>query len=194
MATTHRDTIVQTAMAHVQFELLHPFLDGNGRVGRILIPLLFVSKGLIDSPTFYISEYFEGHRRAYYDGLGAISEKSDWQGWVKFFLQAVTDQASLNGQRASAILSLYNRMKGEINEVTRSQYALQTLDALFSNPFVTKAGFVKRTGIPDRTAERLIPELEKARILQIHEKGAGRRPTVWAFQRLIAITERKDFG
>jgi len=194
MAMTHRDTIVQTAIAHAQFELLHPFLDGNGRVGRILIPLLFVSKGLIASPTFYISEYFEGHRRAYYDGLGAISDERDWQGWVKFFLQAVTDQASLNGQRASAILSLYNRMKGEINDATHSEYALQTLDALFNNPFITVADFVKRAGVPRRTAERIMDALVSAKVLRLHEEGAGRRPSVLAFDRLIKITEQKEFA
>jgi Fic family protein len=193
MAATHRDTIVQTAMSHAQFELLHPFLDGNGRVGRILIPLLLFSKGLIGSPTFYISEYFEEHRSDYYNRLNAISAKGEWQGWVDFFLTAVADQAELNSRRASAILSLYNGMKAEISAATRSQYTLQTLDALFSTPFVTKVDFVKRTGIPERTAERMIPALEAARILTVHDKGSGRRPTVWAFRRLIAITERKEF-
>lgn len=182
---------MQTALAHAQFELLHPFLDGNGRVGRILIPLLFHEKGIISAPTFYISEYFEEERTAYYDRLGAISSEGDWQGWVDFFLAAVTEQAELNTRRAVAILRLYNGMKDEINTVTRSQYALQTLDALFAVPFLTKADFVKRTGIALRTGERLLPELESAGILRVYEAGSGRRPTVYAFQRLIDITESR---
>ncbi|NQU40856.1 MAG: Fic family protein [Lentisphaerae bacterium] len=191
MAATHRDVIVQTAMAHAQFELLHPFLDGNGRVGRMLVPLLLHAKGLMSSPTFYISEYFEEHRPTYYNKLAAVSENGDWQGWVDFFLKAVTEQAELNTGRAGAILKLYNGMKEEINQATRSQYALQTLDALFAAPFLTKADFVQRSGIALRTGERLLPELESAGILRVYEKGAGRRPTIYAFQRLIDITGAK---
>jgi Fic family protein len=191
LAVAQRDIIVQTALAHAQFELLHPFLDGNGRVGRILIPLLLHEKGLIATPTFYISEYFEENRRAYYDRLAAVSEEGDWRGWTEFFLTAVIEQAELNARRAADILKLYNRMKDEINRVTRSQFAIQTLDALFASPLLTKADFVKRTGIASRTAERILPDLESAGILRVYEQGAGRRPTVFAFERLIAITEQR---
>lgn len=193
MATTHRDTIVQTAMAHAQFELLHPFLDGNGRVGRILIPLLLFSKGLIARPTFYISEYFEEHRQAYCGGLDAISEKGAWHDWVKFFLQAVVYQAELNSRRAEAILSLYNSMKDEINSITRSQYAIQTLDTLFNLPFVSAPEFLKRSGIPRRTAFRILDDLQRGRILRVLEKGTGRRPAVLTFARLVEIAEQTKF-
>ena len=193
MAAPSRDPIVQTALAHAQFELLHPFLDGNGRVGRILIPLMLFSKGLISAPTFYISEYFEDHRDAYYDGLGAISKKGDWQGWSEFFLAAVVAQAELNARRAGAILKLYNAMKNEINAVTQSQNALQTLDALFARPLLTTPDFVQRTGLARRTAFRIVDDLQKSGILTVHEKGAGRRPAVLAFSRLVKITEQKKF-
>ncbi len=193
LSVTQRDVIVQTALAHAQFELLHPFLDGNGRLGRMLIPLILYEKGLISSPTFYISEYFEEHRPAYYDHLGAISEKDDWQGWVDFFLTAVVEQAELNTRRAGAILTLYNRMKEEINTVTRSQYALQTLDALFDRPFLTAPDFVKRTGLARRTAFRILEELQQSGILAVHEPGSGRRPAVLAFSRLVSITQQERF-
>jgi Fic family protein len=193
MAHAFRDVAVQTALTHAQFELLHPFADGNGRVGRILIPLMFYEKGLMASPTFYISEYFEEHLPAYYDRLAGISEKNDWQGWVAFFLQAVEEQAVLSIRRAGAILDLYNRMKNEINEITRSQFAIQTLDALFDHPLLTVADFVKRTGIQRRTAERIVEGLLTGNILAVHEPGAGRRPSVLAFTRLIKITEQKIF-
>ncbi len=193
MAATHRDVIVQSALAHAQFELLHPFLDGNGRVGRMLIPLLLFAKGLIAHPTFYISEYFEENRPSYYDRLAAISRNEDWQGWTVFFLTAVAEQAELNVRRASAMLKLYNDMKTEINAATRSQYALQTLDALFAAPFLTAPDFTRRTGLPRRTAFRIVDDLQKSGILSVHERGAGRRPTVLAFTRLIRITERRIF-
>jgi Fic family protein len=191
MAVTHRDVIVQTAMAHAQFELLHPFLDGNGRVGRIVIPLMFFSKGLISSPSFYLSEYFEDQRSAYYGGLAAISEKGAWQEWVDFFLTAVVDQAERNTHRATAILRLYNRMKDEINTLTRSQFSLQTLDALFARPFLTAPDFLERTGIARRTGFRILDDLQKAGILVVKEEGSGRKPALLAFARLIAITEQR---
>jgi Fic family protein len=193
MQAPSKDLVVQTAIIHAQFELLHPFLDGNGRVGRILIPLLMYAKGLMASPTFYISEYMEEHRPAYYDGLAAISEKRDWQGWTAFFLQAVIEQATLSTQRAAAILDLYRRMKDEVNDVTRSQYAIQTLDALFDRPLLTVSDFVERTGIQRRTAERIVEDLLGSKILKIHEQGAGRRPSVLAFTRLIKLTEQRVF-
>lgn len=193
MAQTFRDVVVQTALVHAQFELLHPFGDGNGRVGRILIPLMLYEKGLMATPTFYISEYFEAHFPAYYDRLSGISEKNDWQGWVAFFLQAVEEQAALSVRRAAAILDLYNRMKNEINEITRSQFAIQTLDALFDRPLLTVSDFVKRTGIQRRTAERIVEGLLAGKILSIHEAGAGRRPSILAFTRLVKITEQKKF-
>ena len=193
IGTTQRDVIVQTAMVHAQFELLHPFLDGNGRLGRMIIPLLLHAKGLMSSPTFYISEYFEEHRPTYYKRLAAVSEDGDWQGWVDFFLKAVTEQAELNTRRAGAILKLYNVMKDEINAATRSQYALQTLDALFATPFLTAPDFVKRTGLARRTAFRIIDDLQSSGILTIKEEGAGRRPAVLEFPRLIRIAERERF-
>lgn len=192
MESTQRDTIVQTALAHAQFELLHPFLDGNGRVGRMLIPLLFHAKGLISAPTFYISEYFEDHRTQYYERLAGISRAGDWQGWVDFFLEAVVEQAERNTRRAVAILRLYNQMKDEINRVTRSQYALQTLDALFAAPFLTAKDFQERTGLARRTAYNLLVELEKHKILREHRPAQGARPAILVFKALVEITEAKD--
>lgn len=191
--TTLRDSIVQAALVHAQFELLHPFLDGNGRVGRILIPLLLFSKGLISRPTFYISEYFEENRPHYYRRLAAISEEQDWQGWSEFFLTAVSEQAELNTRRAGAMLRLYNDMKDEINRVTRSQHSLETLDALFARPFLTAPDFLKRTGMARRTGFRILDDLQKRGILEVHEEGAGRRPAVLAFTRLIKLTEQRAF-
>lgn len=193
MATTFQDVVVQTALVHAQFELLHPFRDGNGRVGRILIPLMLYEKGLMATPTFYISEYFEAHLPAYYDRLAGISEKNDWQGWVAFFLQAVEEQAMLSVRRATAILDLHNRMKDEINKITRSQYALQTLDALFDRPILTVTEFMHHTNIPRRTAFRILDDLQTAKILVLHEEGGGRRPAKLAFARLVKITEQKIF-
>ena len=93
------DFLLQTAVAHAQFELLHPFKDGNGRIGRILIPLFLFQKQVLSQPMFYLSEYLEANRDEYYQRLGAISAEGDWDGWIAFFLQAITAQARENSER-----------------------------------------------------------------------------------------------
>lgn len=193
IAAPCNDTIVHTALAHARFELLHPFLDGNGRVGRILIPLIMFAKGIISSPTFYISEYFEENRAQYYRRLLAVSQENDWQGWVDFFLIAVCEQAELNTRRANSILRLYNEMKSEINAITRSQYTLQIIDALFDQPLLTVSDFYKRTGLTKRTSFRIIEELQKEKVLRVQEKGSGSRPSLLVFDRLIKIINEKTF-
>src|SRR5688572_3927454 len=102
------DRLVQLAILHAEFEALHPFLDGNGRVGRMLIPLFMWQQGLIQAPMFYISAYFERDRGAYYDGLTLVSKDQDWTRWCQFFLEAVRIQAEDNYKKARAILDLYN--------------------------------------------------------------------------------------
>ncbi len=90
---TEKDPLVQLAIVHAQFELIHPFVDGNGRVGRILIPLFLYEKRLLPSPMFYLSEYLEAHREIYYEQLQTISVTGDWSEWITFFLTAITEQA-----------------------------------------------------------------------------------------------------
>lgn len=191
--STQQDTLVQTALLHAQFELIHPFLDGNGRMGRILIPLHMFSKGLIAHPTFYISEHFEARRPEYYRRLSDISRSGNWQDWVVFFLDAVVEQAELNTSRALAILQLYNRMKEEINRLTRSQHALETLDALFRHAFITGADFIRQTGLNRRTAYRILDDLQQAGILVVHEPARGSRPAILCFDQLVSITQKRSF-
>src|SRR4030042_1620362 len=108
-----KDRLVQLAIAKAQFELIHPFLDGNGRIGRILIPVFLFEKGLLSSPMFYLSSYLEEHRDEYYERLLAISRRNDWNGWIRFFLTAVRDQAGINAEKTRSITALYDRMKDE---------------------------------------------------------------------------------
>ena len=114
------DRLVQLAVLHAEFEALHPFLDGNGRLGRMLAPLFLSQCGLISEPMFYISAYFEACRAAYYEGLLAVSRDDDWTGWCRFFLEAVRVQAEESLARARGILDLYEDMKGRVSDVTRS--------------------------------------------------------------------------
>lgn len=183
------DFLLQTAVMHAQFELLHPFKDGNGRIGRILIPLFLYQKKALSQPMFYLSEYLESHRDEYYARLKAISAEGDWNGWIAFFLQAVASQAQQNSERVVAIRTLYEEMKQAIQEATRSQYTVQVLDAIFDRPIFSTTDLIARTQIHKPTAMSLIRQLKTAEILQELKAGSGRRAAVLCFPRLLNIAE-----
>ncbi|MCE5337186.1 MAG: Fic family protein [Methanomicrobiaceae archaeon] len=183
------DVLVQLSVLKAQFELIHPFCDGNGRIGRMLVPLILYEKGLIGSPMFYISAYLERNRSVYYERLLAVSRDGDWNGWITFFLHAIEEQAGANGRKAKAILDLYDEMKQTVPEVTRSQYAIAAIDALFKMPIFIPSEFYEQTGIPKKTANRLLQQLREQDIITALTEGGGRRATTYVFSRLIAITE-----
>lgn len=186
------DPIVQTAIVHAQFELLHPFKDGNGRIGRLLIPLFLYSKGRLSSPMFYLSAFLESHREEYYARLRAISQQEDWTGWCAFFLKAVVEQAQQNGRTLREIMDLYEATKNELREITHSQYSLQLLDALFDRPTFTKADLAQRAGLPKPTAHKLINSLLEAGLLAVVREAAGRRAAILTFAELLNTLERKQ--
>jgi len=125
------DPLVQTAVVHAQFELIHPFSDGNGRIGRLLIPLQLYARGFLTSPMFYISGYLEAHREDYYARLAAISAQGAWEDWIDFFLVAVTVQAEENQEKANAIVDLYEDFKRRARSI-HSQYTVPALDVIFA--------------------------------------------------------------
>ena len=182
-----RDRLVQAALIHGQFELIHPFLDGNGRVGRMLIPLFLFSSDIISTPAFYMSAYLESHRDEYYDRLRRLSRAEDVQGWVGFFLKAMIAQAEEDGGKARRILALYDRMKARVPELTRSQFAIRALDVLFDHPIFSTPQFVARSGVPKGTAVRILRTLANGEILRVIRPGQKRRPAIFAFPELIQI-------
>ena len=103
--------MIQTAVVHAQFELIHPFKDGNGRIGRVLIPLFLYQKKVLASPMFYLSEYLEAHRDQYYARLRGISQAGDWTGWIEFSLDAVAEQAKSNTERVRSIRPSHEKTK-----------------------------------------------------------------------------------
>jgi Fic family protein len=183
------DRLVQVAVLHAEFEALHPFLDGNGRVGRILIPLLMWHYGLIRRPMFYVSAYLERHRDEYYERLLAISRDGDWTGWCRFFLEGVKEQADEHLGKAQGILALYERLKPEVLELTRSQYAVPVLDWVFSRPLFKSTQLIKGSSIPEPTARRLLVSLKEGGILQELRPARGRRPALFAFPALLDLAE-----
>ncbi len=184
-----KDRLVQLAIVHAQFEIIHPFVDGNGRVGRILIPLFLVEKNLLSTPTFYISAYLETNRDTYYERLNGITKHNDWDSWITFFLTGVIKQARVNCETAKAILALYDMMKREVSDVTKSQYSIQVLDTLFELPIFSTTEFIKRSSIPKASAMRILSELRKQGVIEVMHEGRGNQPTVMIFSKLLSILE-----
>lgn len=188
------DLLVQLAIVHAEFEAIHPFLDGNGRLGRLLVPLFLHSKGLLARPNFYMSEYLESHRHEYYARLLAISRDGDWTGWVAFFLKGLIAQAGTNQTKAVAILELYNSRKPWIVEVTHSQHAVTALDWFFQRPVFKTSDFVANAGIPKPTANRILRALKDKGLFKEMRPASGRRAAVLAFPELLNLAEgRKAF-
>ncbi len=182
-----KDLLVQLALVHAQFEIIHPFLDGNGRVGRILIPLFLFEKKILQLPMFYISEYLEARREEYYARLKAITAENKWDDWVEFFLKALLEQSRANSMKAKGILELYDMKKARITDATHSQYCIKTLDTLFKKPIFTSPDFIKLSGIPKASAMRLIQLLRKEGIIVTLRKGKGRRAEIFEFKKLMSI-------
>ena len=186
------DALAQAAIMHAQFELLHPFKDGNGRIGRLIIPLFFYAKQRLASPMFYLSAYLEEHRDEYYERLGAISREGDWTGWISFFLRAVIAQARDNNRRVKEIMALYEQVKDQVRELTHSQYSVQLVDGLFSRPIFRVTDMVTQTGIPKPTLHGLLRALDGHGVISTVRQGAGRRAAILAFPALINIVEGKE--
>ena len=186
------DVLVQTAVMHAQFELLHPFKDGNGRIGRLLIPLFLYQKKTLSLPMFYLSSYLEANREGYYASLDAISKESNWNGWIAFFLNAIAEQAVRNSAKVCNIKSLYDDMKDKIQQYTHSQYTVQVLDQIFKRPMFKTTEFVKETGIPKNSALTILRTLRENDVLKEFVPSSGRRPSIICFPSLLNTAEGKE--
>lgn len=186
------DSLVQLAILHAEFEALHPFLDGNGRLGRILVPLFLWQRDLIRRPMFYMSGYLEANRDEYYDRLLKVSRDGDWTGWCRFFLAGIREQAEENLTKAQQILELYEELKPQVVDWTHSQYAIHALDWLFNRPIFTSSDFIGNTEITDSTARRLLRSFEDEGLLKEIRSARGRRPAAYTFPRLLNIAEGRE--
>lgn len=184
------DPLVQLAIIHAQFEIIHPFKDGNGRLGRMLIPMFLFQKHVLQRPMFYLSEYLEETDQEYRDRLLAITDDGDWQGWIEFFLKAIQVQANRNNEKAKAICGLYEHMKSQFQEVTKSQFSQSALDTFFKKPIVNSTNFREISGIDGRaTAKNILDNLRAAKLIKLIRAGVGQSPSVYAMPDLINITE-----
>lgn len=179
--------LLRTALAHAEFEALHPFEDGNGRVGRMLITLMLWQGGAMSAPHFYISRYFEDNKDAYISGLRAVSSEGAWELWCKFFLAAVSAQALHNLDMAQRIRACYEEMKPIFVELLASRFAVQALDYLFKRPVFNNSRFTRDAGIPLQTAARFTRVLLDAELLEVVREASGRRPAIYRFEPLMSI-------
>jgi len=179
--------LLRVALAHVEFEALHPFEDGNGRIGRMLITLMLWRLGVLQEPHFFVSGYFETHKDDYVARMRAVSSEGDWTGWVVFFLAALHEQARANIATADRILGLYGAMRESFRAVLNSQYHDRALDFAFANPVFRNDRFVDRAGIPASSARALSRRLLEAGLLRTLEPAAGRRAALYAFDPLLDL-------
>jgi len=179
--------LLRTAMTHVEFEALHPFEDGNGRIGRMLITLMLWRLRVLSEPHFFVSGYFERHKDEYIERMRAVSAEGDWTGWAVFFLTALHEQACVNIDTADRILELYGDMRERFREVLNSQYHDQALDFVFASPIFRNDRFVDRSGIPASTARGLSRRLVEAGLLRTIQPSAGRRAALLAFDPLLDL-------
>lgn len=182
------DRLVQTAIAHYQFEAIHPFADGNGRVGRLIIPIYLYEKGATAYPNLYISDFLEVHRRDYYEALARVSNEGDWITWLSFFLRAVREQAKVLKMRVDAVNSLYQEIHSALPKFN-SIYAPSFLDALFSLPVFSANSIGREAAIPHaQTTYNLINKfIEEGLIVDLTSHKS--RNKLYAFSKLMEIIE-----
>jgi Fic family protein len=186
------DGLVQLAVVHAQFEMVHPFVDGNGRLGRMLVPLFLFEKGRVSRPTFYVSAYLESHREEYYARLRDLDGPESWNGWIGFFLTALADQAEKNTEVARAILALYGRLKEQVLSVTRSRYAIPLLDHLFRRPILAPRSLLGEGDMPSKPmVMSLLRTLREVGIVKVVREASGRRPQILALAELVNLCEGK---
>jgi Fic family protein len=178
--------LVQTALMHYQFEAIHPFLDGNGRVGRLLITLLLMQRGVLPLPLLYLSAFFEATRRDYYDALRAVTERSAWEDWLLYFLNGVARQSEDALSRAERINQQLDHWRERVSR-TGSGVALRMLDLLGTNPFITVRKAEAQLEVAYNTAAAALRRLVKLGIVK--QIGEGRRDRVFCAQALLNILE-----
>lgn len=179
--------LLRAALSHVEFEALHPFKDGNGRIGRMLITLMLWTSQTIAAPHFYISGYFEEHKDLYIDSMRNVSQHNDWTSWCIFFLQAVENQAIRNLDIAENINGLYEQMKHRFSQVLASKWSVNALDFVFKNPMFRNNRFTKYSGIPEPTAARFTRLLAEQELIVLVEEASGRRPALYRFEPLMQL-------
>lgn len=181
--------LIQCALIHYQFEAIHPFLDGNGRIGRLLITLFLCERESLVYPLLYLSAFFEKYRSEYYDRLLAVSQTGEWEGWIKFFLRGVAVQSKDAIENSKSILALLDKYRRVVQKPRTSIYVLKLLEEMFLNPFVTVPYAAKRLKTTYPTAKAAVEKLKEAKILfEVTDKRWGK---IFCAKELLDLLEEK---
>jgi len=177
---TSLPTLIHCGLAHAQFETIHPFQDGNGRIGRLLITFLLCQRGVLHRPLLYLSHYFKLHRSEYYDRLMDVRNSGSWETWLKFFLRGVCEVSEQATQSARAIVAMREQHRALITEkLSNATYGIRLLDRLFEQPIITVPHAEKLLQCTYLTANRLLDQLEKLHI--VDEITGGKRNRKFAY-------------
>jgi len=178
--------LVKIAIAHYQFETIHPFLDGNGRVGRLLITLYLVSKGLLSKPSLYLSDFFEKNKSSYYDALTYVRTQNDLAHWIKFFLNAVNQTAQKGVNTFQEILKLRNEINQKLIGLGRkTQNAHKLINRLYSNPIITIREVCDLLNLSKTAAIKMVNDFERLNLL--NEMTGNQRYRIYLFKRYYEL-------
>ena len=178
------------ALAHLQFETIHPFLDGNGRIGRLLITLLFCEKKLLSKPLLYLSLYFKTHRSRYYELLNLVRTGGDWESWLEFFAEAVQETATQAVETANELHNLFRENRAKIAQLGRAAKTVQTVhEAMFHRPLSTPKSLAASTGLVPATINKALATLVRLQILD--ETTKKRRDRLFCYTKCIEILNRE---
>ena len=181
--------LLKAALAHVQFETIHPFLDGNGRLGRLLVTLLLCEQKVLREPMLYLSLYFKTHRQYYYELLNKVRLSGDWEAWLDFFAEAVIVTATQAVEAAQQLLALSNRDRDKISSLGRAAAStLQVHRALMGRPIATSAWLGEKTGITPATVNKALAHLEQLGIVK--ELTARKRNRLFSYAGYVEIMNR----
>ncbi len=181
--------LLKVALAHVQFETIHPFLDGNGRLGRLLITLLLCEQKVLREPMLYLSLYFKTHRQYYYELLNSVRLSGDWEAWLDFFAEAVIVTATQAVDTAQQLLYLSNRDRDKISGLARAATStLRVHRALMEHPIATSGSLVEKTGITPATVNKALGHLEQLGIVK--ELTAQKRNRLFSYAGYVEIMSR----
>lgn len=183
----HQPALVRCALIHYQFETIHPFLDGNGRIGRLLIPFYLVEREILREPLLYVSPFFEARREDYYGKLQAVRQRGRFEDWLTFFLEAVETQALDAVTRGEALLALVREFRERLRTLRVRGSALQLVDQLLANPFITTSRAADFLGVTPQGAAYVIGQLLRAGIVtEADRRGATR---VYVARRILDLLE-----
>jgi len=182
--------LIKAALAHVQFETIHPFLDGNGRLGRLLITLILCAEGALAEPLLYLSLFFKEHRQEYYDRLDAVRLKGDWLGWLRFFLEGLQQTARQAADTSARILKLFEEDRGKIERLGRRAGSAHRMhDLLRRHPITTVASAARQLGTTAPTAGSAIRTLQE--LGTVREITGKRRDRIYVYDPYVKILDER---